>query len=115
MKTTPGMDRLTCQTPEMCAKELWIYVLAYNLIRLLMAHAAVQAGVHDSNHFHDYKLPAVEHALTSGNMGVLRNSRLNSAPFIYIEFVVNLCQARPTCAAAHEPQRTHDLSGHRDF
>ena len=39
-----GMERLTCKTPEMCEKELWVYVLAYNLIRLLMAQAAVQAA-----------------------------------------------------------------------
>jgi hypothetical protein len=45
IKTTLGMDRLTCKTPEMCVKELWVYMLAYNLIRLLMAEAAVQAGV----------------------------------------------------------------------
>lgn len=45
MKTTLGMDRLTCKTPEMCEKELWVYVLAYNLIRLLMAQAATQAAV----------------------------------------------------------------------
>jgi hypothetical protein len=45
MKTTLGMDRLTCKTPEMCEKELWIYMLAYNLIRLLMAQAAVHAAV----------------------------------------------------------------------
>jgi hypothetical protein len=45
MKTTLGMDRLRCKTPEMCEKELWIYMLAYNLIRLLMAQAAVHATV----------------------------------------------------------------------
>jgi hypothetical protein len=45
IKTTLGMERLTCKTPEMCEKELWVYVLAYNLIRLLMAEAAAQAGV----------------------------------------------------------------------
>jgi len=45
IKTTLGMERLTCKTPEMCEKELWVYVLAYNLIRLLMAETAVQAGV----------------------------------------------------------------------
>ena len=45
MKSTLGMERLTCKTPEMCEKELSIYVLAYNLIRLLMAQAADQAGV----------------------------------------------------------------------
>ena len=29
----------------MCEKEMWVYLLAYNLIRLLMAEAALQAGV----------------------------------------------------------------------
>jgi hypothetical protein len=45
IKTTLGMERLSCKTPEMCEKELWVYMLAYNLIRLLMAEAAAQAGV----------------------------------------------------------------------
>ncbi len=45
IKSTLGMERLTCKTPEMCEKELGIYVLAYNLTRLLMAQAADQAGV----------------------------------------------------------------------
>lgn len=45
IKTTLGMERLTCKTPEMCVKEAWVYMLAYNLIRLLMAEAALQAGV----------------------------------------------------------------------
>jgi Transposase DDE domain len=45
IKSTLGMERLTCKTPDMCEKEVWVYGLAYNLIRLLMADAAVQAGV----------------------------------------------------------------------
>jgi Transposase DDE domain len=45
IKSTLGMERLTCKTPDMCKKEVWVYGLAYNLIRLLMAQAAVQAGV----------------------------------------------------------------------
>jgi hypothetical protein len=40
IKTTLGMERLSCQTPAMAIKEIWIYLLAYNLIRLLMAQAA---------------------------------------------------------------------------
>lgn len=40
IKTTLGMERLSCRTPEMALKEIWVYVLAYNLIRLMMAHAA---------------------------------------------------------------------------
>lgn len=40
IKTTLGMDRLSCQTPAMVIKEIWVYLLAYNLIRLMMAQAA---------------------------------------------------------------------------
>jgi hypothetical protein len=43
IKTTLGMERLRCRTPEMARKELWVYLLAYNLIRLLMAQAALLA------------------------------------------------------------------------
>ncbi len=45
IKTTLGMAVLSCKTPQMCEKELWVYLLAYNLIRLLMAEAALRAGV----------------------------------------------------------------------
>jgi hypothetical protein len=37
------MEHLRCKTPEMGLKELWVYLLAYNLIRLLMAQAALLA------------------------------------------------------------------------
>jgi hypothetical protein len=37
------MEHLRCKTPEMAIKELWVYLLAYNLIRLLMAQAALLA------------------------------------------------------------------------
>jgi len=40
IKTTLGMEQLRCKTPEMALKALWVYLLAYNLIRLLMAQAA---------------------------------------------------------------------------
>jgi hypothetical protein len=45
MKTTLGMESLRCLSPAMCEKEMLVYCLAYNLIRLLMAEAALQAGV----------------------------------------------------------------------
>lgn len=45
IKTTLGMERLHCKTPAMNEKELWTYLLAYNLIRLLMAESAKQADV----------------------------------------------------------------------
>lgn len=32
LKVALGMDVLRCKTPEMIRKELWVYVLAYNVI-----------------------------------------------------------------------------------
>jgi hypothetical protein len=46
IKTTLHMDVLRCQTPAMNEKELWVHLLAYNVIRLLMVQAARDAGVH---------------------------------------------------------------------
>jgi len=43
IKTTLGMDMLSCRTPAMVVKEIWVYLLAYNLIRLLMTQAAFLA------------------------------------------------------------------------
>ncbi len=45
LKTTTGMDVLSCQTPQMNEKQLWVHLLAYNVIRLLMAQAACNAGL----------------------------------------------------------------------
>ena len=44
IKTTLGMEMLSCKTPAMAEKEIWIYLLAYNLIRVMMAQAAVLAA-----------------------------------------------------------------------
>jgi hypothetical protein len=44
LKQVLGLRRLRCQTPAMVRKELWVYLLAYNLIRVRMAQAA---AVHD--------------------------------------------------------------------
>jgi hypothetical protein len=46
IKTILGMEVLRCQTPEMIEKELWTYLLAYNLIRVLMAEAAGRSSLH---------------------------------------------------------------------
>jgi len=41
IKTTLGMQTLSCKTPSMAEKEVWVYLLAYNLIRIMMAEAAL--------------------------------------------------------------------------
>jgi hypothetical protein len=45
IKETMGMNILSCKTPDMVLKEIWVYLLAYNLIRLLMAQAAFVTGL----------------------------------------------------------------------
>lgn len=43
IKTTLGMEMLSCKTPAMAQKEIWVYLLADNLIRLMMAQSALLA------------------------------------------------------------------------
>ena len=45
IKAALGMDVLRCRTPEMVRKELWMYVLASNLIRAVMVRAALSKGL----------------------------------------------------------------------
>lgn len=45
IKTTLGLDILRCKTPQMAQKELWVGLLAYNLIRMLMIQSAMHAMV----------------------------------------------------------------------
>ena len=40
IKTVLQMDVLRCKTPDMVCKEIWVHLLAYNLIRTVMAQAA---------------------------------------------------------------------------
>jgi hypothetical protein len=44
IKAVMQMDTLRCKTPELVRKEIWTHVLAYNLIRIVMAQAAGQRG-----------------------------------------------------------------------
>ena len=39
LKVTLQMDVLRCKTPELVRKEIWTHVLAYNLIRTIMAQS----------------------------------------------------------------------------
>lgn len=45
IKATMGLGILTCKTPEMAEKEIWVYLLAYNLIRLMMAQSALLVDI----------------------------------------------------------------------
>ena len=45
IKSTMKMDILRCKTPEMVQKEIWAHLLAYNLLRTVMAVAASESKV----------------------------------------------------------------------
>jgi IS4 transposase len=45
LKQTMQMDILRCKTPELVRKEIWTHVLAYNLIRTIIAQAASKHDV----------------------------------------------------------------------
>jgi hypothetical protein len=45
LKRTMQMDVLRCKTPESVRKEIWTHVLAYNLMRTIMAQAASKYGL----------------------------------------------------------------------
>ena len=40
IKTTLGMDVLRCKSPDMVHKELWMFLIAYNLVRAFMLESA---------------------------------------------------------------------------
>ena len=45
MKSTMQMDVLRCKAPAMVEKEIWAHLLAYNLLRTVMAVAAAEEGI----------------------------------------------------------------------
>ena len=45
IKSTMQMHQLRCKTPELVQKEIWTHILAYNLIRTIMAQAATEHGI----------------------------------------------------------------------
>lgn len=46
IKTTMQMDVLRCKTPELVRKEIWMHLLAYNLVRWLQWQAADEQASH---------------------------------------------------------------------
>lgn len=45
LKSTLQMDVLRCKTPDMVRKEIWVHLLANNLLRSAMCEAALQRGL----------------------------------------------------------------------
>lgn len=46
IKSVMQMDMLRCKTPELVRKEIWTHILAYNLIRTVIAQAAIRHVLH---------------------------------------------------------------------
>jgi Transposase DDE domain len=46
LKTTLGMEALRCKSPAMARKELLTYLIAHNLMRSVMSHAALRHDTH---------------------------------------------------------------------
>ncbi len=45
IKQTLKMDQLSCKTPAMVRREFWVHLLGYNLVRKVMAEAALTKGL----------------------------------------------------------------------
>jgi hypothetical protein len=45
IKQTLHMDMLSCKSPDMLAREIWVHLLGYNLVRQALAEAARERGV----------------------------------------------------------------------
>ncbi len=49
IKDTLGMNVLSCKSPDMIEKEVWVYLLAYNLIRWMMVQSALLVDINPRN------------------------------------------------------------------
>lgn len=45
IKTTMGMDHLSCKSPAMIEREILVHMIAYNLVRALMLDAAIELDI----------------------------------------------------------------------
>ena len=63
-----GMDALSYLTPDMAEKEIWVYLLAYNLIRLIMIESALLCDItpRQLSFKHTIQLWLTYHQQTSG-------------------------------------------------
>ncbi len=45
LKTTLKMEMIVAKTPQIVQKDIWVHLLAYNLLRTLIWQAAQQTGI----------------------------------------------------------------------
>ena len=66
------------QTPQMNEKEMWVHLLAYNLIRLLMTQAALDASVHPREHSFKHTILYALQCITGDRSAASWHARANS-------------------------------------
>ena len=92
IKTTMGLEMLKCKTPDGCRKELWMGLLAYNLIRAVMAHAALERKVRLSK----ISFAGAVQRLTAFASGdLVRNDPIIAFSLLIQHLVVDLLPHRP--------------------
>ena len=66
------MDVLSCLTPGMAEKEIWVYLLAYNLIRLIMIESALLCDIipRQLSFKHTMQLWLTYHQQTDGGINI---------------------------------------------
>lgn len=87
IKTTMGMDILRCKTPEMIEKELWMYVIAHNLVRALMIESAYTYRIPIERLSFKGSISTVRRwapALASPLLGARKHSKLYKLMLFYI-------------------------------
>jgi len=73
IKSTMQMDILRCKTPAMVRKEIWVHLLAYNLIRKIMAEAAFKHEINPRQ----ISFKGTMQALNSFRFVWIYNSKIN--------------------------------------
>lgn len=92
IKTTMGLERLHLHTPEGCLKELWMGILAYNLIRSVMCAAAQRVKKSVSR----ISFAGTLHRLSAFGMGQLRQKDPHGTWDLLLEHVAeDLLPLRP--------------------
>lgn len=89
IKTVMKMDILRCKNPDMVRKEIWMHFLAYNLIRVVMAEAAIHANLAPRQISYKTALQGINYFLS---LQVFLNNREKIN--LYHELIVNLGKHR---------------------
>jgi predicted RNA-binding Zn ribbon-like protein len=96
LKTQMKMEVLRCKTPEMVRKEIWAHLLAYNLVRTVMAQAAQE---------HNLTPREISFAGTMQTLNEFRTSLLHAAADELPELTRRILSAIARHRVGHRPGR----------